>query len=116
MSDSIPVKNPDRTKTPGELRARLRRIPVWWLMSAAFHAVVLGWLAFFSPVRIIDLRKNSAEYTAGSERIREVIEQVRERQADLLTFSVRTLQDIQQELTELETRKWAEFEKFSTEF
>ena len=85
-------------------------------MSGAFHALLIGWLVFFSPVRVINLETTKAEYTAGSARIREVMDQVRERQADLLAASVRDLQEIQLELAELQARKFAEFDKFSTEF
>ena len=116
MLDSTP-ETAESNKVTGQTKKSIAsRIPVWWLMSAVFHIIVLGWLAFFSPLRVIDLQKSSAEYTAGSDRIREVIEDVRERQADILTFSVRSLQDILQELNDLEARKQGEFGKFSVEF
>lgn len=114
MSDSIPANNPAPTKPPP--RRGWRSIPPWWLMSAAFHVVVLGWLILFSPVRVINLQTSKAEFTAGSARIREVIDLVRDRQAEMLASSVRDLQEIQLELAALDARKMVEFEKFSGEF
>ncbi|MBI5384981.1 MAG: hypothetical protein HZA90_09885 [Verrucomicrobia bacterium] len=85
-------------------------------MSAIFHAIVLGWLVLFSPIRMINLEERKAEFTAGSAKIQEVMDQVRERQANILAPDVRTLQDILLELSELESNKLAEFQKFSADF
>jgi hypothetical protein len=85
-------------------------------MSAGFHALVLGWLVFFSPIRIINLERGKAEYTAGTDKIQEVMDQVRVVQAERLAEDVRTLQEIQRELQELEASKQAEFASFAAEF
>jgi hypothetical protein len=94
----------------------LANIPIWWVMSAVFHTLVLGWLALFSPVRIINLEERPADFTAGTDKIREVMDQVREYQANVLAPEVRSLQDILMELAELERIKQGEYEKFAGEF
>ncbi len=114
MSDSIPEKT--RATADEAQRARRKVIPVWWLMSAAFHTLVLGWLVFFSPIRIINLERAKAEFTAGTEKIQEVMDQVRVVQAEKLSEDVRTLQEIQRELQELEAAKQMEFTNFAAEF
>ncbi|MCX7009239.1 MAG: hypothetical protein NTY53_18675, partial [Kiritimatiellaeota bacterium] len=85
-------------------------------MSAGFHAILFGWLVFFSPVRIINLERVKAEFTAGTEKIQEVMDQVRVVQAERLSEDVRTLQEIQRELQELEASKQMEFANFAAEF
>jgi hypothetical protein len=118
MSDSTPKKIPATAEpvTPPEQRAPRKVIPIWWIMSAGFHAVVFGWLVFFSPIRIINLDRAKAEYTAGTDKIQEVMDQVRVVQAERLAEDVRTLQEIQRELQELEASKQTEFASFAAEF
>ena len=95
---------------------RLFGLPIWWVMSGLFHAIVLGWLIFFSPIRVINLQSSRAEYTAGTAKIQEVMDQVRVVQAERFVDDVRTLQEIQEELAQLQAQKEAEFQKFSAEF
>lgn len=118
MSDSIPRKTPANAEaeTPPERRPQRKAIPAWWIMSAGFHGLLLGWLIFFSPVRMINLEREKAEFTAGTEKIREVMDQVRVVQAERLSEDVRTLQEIQRELRELEASRQAEFAQFAAEF
>lgn len=118
MSDSIPKKIPATAEPAISPKRRVERkvIPVWWLMSAVFHTIVLGWLVFFSPIRMINLERAKAEFTAGTEKIQEVMDQVRVVQAERLSEDVRTLQEIQRELQELEASKRMEYATFAAEF
>ncbi|MEO0017342.1 MAG: hypothetical protein RLZZ522_625, partial [Verrucomicrobiota bacterium] len=75
--------------------------PVWWLASLLFHALLLGWLVFFSPVRVIDLTSSQV----SSARATRVMEQIREQQAETLEGEVRALAETRRELAELEARK-----------
>ena len=104
-----------RPSKPAE-GGRLFGLPIWWVMSGLFHAIVLGWLIFFSPIRVINLQSSRAEYTAGTAKIQEVMDQVRVVQAERFVDDVRTLQEIQEELAQLQAQKEAEFQKFSAEF
>ena len=104
-----------RPSKPAE-GGRLFGLPIWWVMSGLFHAVVLGWLIFFSPIRVINLQSSKVEYTAGTAKIQEVMDQVRVVQAERFVDDVRTLQEIQEELAQLQAQKDAEFQKFSAEF
>ncbi len=118
MSDSIPKKIPANAEPASSPKRRAERkvIPIWWIMSAAFHTLVIGWLVFFSPIRVINLERVKAEFTAGTEKIQEVMDQVRVVQAEKLSEDVLTLQEIQRELQELEASKQQEFANFAAEF
>lgn len=82
-------------------------LPVWWFASLLFHALLFGWLIFFSPVRVIDLTTKQANPAAhvSPARAAQVMEQVRERQAESLTDEVRALAEARRELAELEASK-----------
>ena len=106
MSDSIPKTTPTKSG-----------LPIWWIASGIFHALVIGWLVFFSPVRVMDLAaKKSTVGNVSPERAQQIMEQVREKQAASLADSVRDLQDIQRQLAELENRKRDEFQNFAKDF
>jgi hypothetical protein len=97
-------------------RRRQQARPVYWLWSIGFHSLLLLWLIFFSPVRIIDLQARKAQFTASNAKITEVMDYVREHQADLLKSRVEELLSLQQELSDLETRKAFEFNAFMQDF
>ncbi|MEY4387443.1 MAG: hypothetical protein RLY20_2726 [Verrucomicrobiota bacterium] len=82
-------------------------MPLWWLASLIFHALLLGWLFFFSPVRVIDLtaKAASAPPKVSPARAAQVMEQVREQQAESLAGEVRALEQAQRELAALEAAK-----------
>ena len=73
----------------------------WWLASLVFHALVLSWLFFFSPVRVIDLSANTPD--TDSVRTARVMEQVRGQQASKLAGEVRALEETRRELAALES-------------
>lgn len=94
---------------PTDPKKSSRRVPasVWWLASLIFHALVFGWLIFFSPVRVIDLsakQKNPAPHV-NPARAAQVLEQVREQQATSLAGEVRALEEAHREIALLETQK-----------
>jgi hypothetical protein len=89
--------------------------PRWWIASAVFHVLLLGWVFFFAPVHVIDPARNPAAKHASAERAREVIEQIREKQADSIEENLRTLQEIAGRISELEKSKRAEFGEFARE-
>lgn len=107
------------SKPPGRGISRwwlLSLMPLCWLLSLIFHGGLLAWLTWFVPGGAITPRAHRAEDTAGGARIREVMNQVRERQADLLKERVRELQDIQAQLAALGTNKLAEYRTFAGQF
>ncbi len=92
-------------------------LPIWWVVSILFHAVLLTWLIFFSPVRVIDLtKKPSAAANVSPARAKEIVEKMSEKQAENLAADVRDLQSMKQQLNELEAAKREEFEKFTRDF
>lgn len=105
MSASTPNPKPNKSG-----------LPIWWGVSIAFHALLLTWLIFFSPVRVVDLTKKSATGNISPARAQQIMEQVREKQAANLATTVRDLQDIQKQLADLESRKNDEFKKFAKDF
>lgn len=90
-------------------------LPVWWIVSIAFHAVLLTWLLCFSPVKVIDLSKKTATANVSPGRAKKIMSKISEKQAENLSASVRELQDMQQQLAELENRKREEFAKSAAE-
>jgi hypothetical protein len=90
--------------------------PVWWIASLVFHALLLGWLIFFSPVRIIELGKKSVDTAPNisSARAQQVMEKVREQQASSLAEEVRGLEEARRELATLEAQKRDELRQTMT--
>lgn len=84
-------------------------LPIWWIVSIAFHAVVLTWLLCFSPVKVIDLSKKASIANVSPGRAKEIMSKISEKQVENLSASVRELQDIQRQLADLENRKREEF-------
>ena len=105
MSASTPNPKPNKSG-----------LPIWWVVSIGFHALLLTWLIFFSPVRVVDLAKKSAAGNISPARAQQIMEQVREKQAASLAETVHDLQDIQKQLADLESRKRDEFKNFAKEF
>src|SRR5580765_1263880 len=91
-------------------------LPVWWIASLIFHALVFGWMIFFSPLRVIDLTSKPAAPApkVSPARAAQVMEQVREQQAATLANEVRALEEARRELAALETRKRDELRQTST--
>ena len=90
--------------------------PAWWFASLVFHALLLGWLIFFSPIHFIDLtakRANPAP-SASPARVAQVMDQVRQQQAEMLAGEVRALEAAHRELAALEASKRDELRKTST--
>lgn len=81
-----------------------------------FHALVLGWLLFFSPVRVVDLTAKALPPTLSISpaRAEQVMQQVREQQAAMLADEVRSLKAAQQKLAALEAQKRAELRQSAT--
>lgn len=114
MSDSIP--KPRSTEAAGD-RPRRRWKPGWWTASLGFHGVLLVYLIWFSPTRVIERSPGThgAPAKVGAAKARRVIEKIREEQAVPLAESVRTLQDIHRQLVELEAAKKSEFQSLARE-
>jgi hypothetical protein len=91
-------------------------VPVWWIASILFHALLLGWLFFLSPVRVIDLttRPDVPAAHISPERAAKVMAQVREKQAETMAGEVRALEEARRELATLEARKRDELRQGST--
>lgn len=90
--------------------------PVWWIASLVFHALLLGWLIFFSPVRIIELGKKPTDTAPNISpaRAQQVMEKVREQQASSLAEEVRGLEEARRELATLEAQKRDELRQTMT--
>ena len=95
---------------------RRASLPIWWIASLIFHALLFGWLIFFSPVRVIDLaaKPTSPAANVSPARAAQVMEQVREQQAATLAGEVRALEEVRRELSQLEARKRDELRLAST--
>lgn len=91
-------------------------LPIWWVVSIVFHVVLLTWLIFFWPVKMIDLAKPSSAANLSPERAKQIMDQVSAKQAENLSATVRDLQTMQQQLAELEARKREEFAKSAADF
>lgn len=115
MSVSTPkpndVKAGESSGLPG--RAPGPTSPRWWLASLAFHAALVGWLLFLSPVRVIDPKVKPAANHVSASRAHQVVEQIRERQAASMEQNVRTLEDIAGKIADIEQRKREEFAAFA---
>ena len=102
MPPSTSGRIPDATKP------RRKALPVWWFASLIFHALVLGWLFFLSPVRVIDLAASKPANptpNVNPARAERVMAQVRERQAENLAGEVRALEEARRELAMLEAQR-----------
>ncbi len=95
---------------------RRASLPIWWLASLIFHALLFGWLIFFSPVRVVDLaaKPTSPAASVSPARAAQVMEQVREQQAETLAGEVLALEEARRELAQLEARKRDELRSAST--
>ena len=106
----------DQMVEPASKSRRHAALPVWWIASLIFHALLFGWLIFFSPVRVIDLAAKPVNPTANVSpaRAAQVMEQVREQQAETLAGEVRALEEARRELTQLEAGKREELRRTAT--
>ncbi len=84
----------------------------WWVASIAFHGVLLSWLLFFSPARVVDLSTGPASRMSPS-RAQQIVEQVRERQGEAFSSSLKQLREIRTQLLDIERRKRAEFTEYA---
>lgn len=103
----------DSNLNPASRRAPL---PVWWLVSLVFHALLFGWLIFFSPIRVIHTAadRSSPASNISPARAAQIMELVREQQAGALSEEVRKLEAIRRELAELEAHKREELRRTLT--
>lgn len=90
--------------------------PVWWIASLVFHALLLVWLIFFSPVRLIELGKKPTDTAPNISpaRAQQVMEKVRAQQASSLAEEVRGLEEARRELATLEAQKRDELRQTMT--
>jgi hypothetical protein len=118
MPDPTPAPKPADNPRPGSSAqepaapSRRRALPNWWIASIIFHSLLLGWLIFLSPVRVIDLSKkkipNVSSHTAKTVHtamVKHVLPSLME--------SLKTLQTIHGELAQLEKQKREEFKTYS---
>ena len=96
--------------------SRRARTSAWWLASLVFHALLLGWLIFFSPIHFIDLnaKRANAARSVSPARAAQVMDQVRQQQAEQLAGELHALEQAQRELATLEARKRDELRQTST--
>ncbi|HEY2883111.1 MAG TPA: hypothetical protein VGJ15_11770, partial [Pirellulales bacterium] len=90
-----------------------RSSAIWWAYSVVFHTVLLGWLLFFSPVRVIDISPSHASSRVSSSRAQEVIEHVRQHQTETLSSTLAQLRTIRAQLEKLEAGKRDEFTNYA---
>jgi len=98
------------------ISSRRARTSAWWLASLVFHALLLDWLVFFSPVHFIDLnaKRANAARSVSPARAAQVMDQVRQQQAEQLAGELHALEQTQHELAALEARKRDELRQTST--
>lgn len=83
-----------------------------WALSLMFHGVLLAWLLLFSPVRIYDPTAPATRVSSG--RASKMAGQLRERQAEPLSQSLRELEQIRMQMADLEREKREEFLEFAS--
>ncbi len=117
MSDSTPKPNAAKASAAFELSSLPpgAASPRWWLASLGFHAALVGWLLFFSPVRVIDPKAKPATSHLSAAQARQVVAAIREKQAATMEQNLRTLAAIGQKISDLENRKRDEFTTFARE-
>lgn len=117
MSDSTPKPAAASPRSvPGTGMPATTMAPRWWVASLVFHGLVVVWLLYFSPVHVVDPRAKPAVAThVSAGRARQVMEQIREKQAATMAENLQTLQTIHRQLAELEQRKRQEFILFARE-
>ena len=90
-----------------------RRWPLWAVLSAVFHGLVLAWLVFLRPpvetAGAMTAQGRNAALNVAPERLEEVAEQINATQADEVRAKVEELQDIQRELATVSQEKQAVF-------
>ncbi len=117
MSASIPAKP---NSTPSTHRRGLRRLAdvPFWLVSAVLHAVVLGLLLTFAPVREIVFRRERVEepqiITRGDE-LEEVVDRIRDRTVEHLRERVALLDAGQERMARNFTTINEHFQPFAAE-
>jgi hypothetical protein len=79
------------------------------------HLLLVGWILFYSPVRVINLSPGGSGGRVSPARAQQIMEKVRERQGGTLMQSLQHLRDVQKQLAALETRKREEFKNYATE-
>src|SRR5712671_5730812 len=121
MSDSTPDPKPAdklraassaREPVPPSCNRRGGILSAWLLASVIFHALLLGWLIFLSPVRVFDRAKKTPTNVSPA-RAREVMKDIEKRQAASLAESLKALQKIHAELAGLEKHKREEFKTYA---
>jgi hypothetical protein len=119
MSDSTREKTPRESPTdPGAnaIAPELGRTSPWWIGSVTVHALVLLAILLFSPLRTIILQPGKAakfETTAGADRIQQVVSQIRDRQAEEISFQVEELLDIEDDLEDIRDAKFDSYDELA---
>lgn len=87
----------------------------WWAASLLFHGLLLAWLFLFARGQALDPKGRPAVPQASATRARQVVTEIREKQAASLSQNLRMLEAIRGQLLALEQRKRAEFVAFAGE-
>jgi hypothetical protein len=96
-------RKPGRTRDDGWAR--------WWLISLVFHGLLIAWLVFFSPVRLLDT--TGGRVRVSSTEARKFVRDMQQRQIPSLGQNLRTLADLRDKMAALEGRKRSEFAHFA---
>ncbi len=108
---------PKNTDASGSaLAPEMGRTSGWWFVSMLLHALAILALLLFTPLRTILLKPGETakfETTANAARIEEVVRDIRDRQAEEISFQVEELLDIHEQLAELRDQKMEDFDQFA---
>jgi len=122
MSASTRGKTPPSASTDGlrggAIAPDLGRTGPWWVGSAVLHVAAVLTLLLFTPLRTIILQPSDTtdfETTASAERIEEVVAEIRDHQAEQLSWEVAELRDIQEQLEDIREGKLDDYDLFADE-
>jgi len=100
-------------------RSRRRDTPLWWAFSLALHVSLYIALVALTPIREIIFPRKAApeavEVTLTGDRLEEVVDYIRERNANEVENQVEELLAIEDELEAILDTKTEEFEVFAAE-
>src|SRR5262245_23404854 len=112
MSDTSSESTPKRG---GKVRFLLilstMGIGFWWAISILVHTALFGLVYVATPDRKLEAQSSSSEFTMtiSPDRVRDVVEEIRERKSDEFRDRVEEMAKIKEELDKLNAERLAQY-------
>jgi len=84
----------------------------WWVGSLLFHGALVGWLLFYSPVRLFNPAAKP-KVNVSPKQAQQVVDNLRKKQSVSIEQQLKTLEADRQKVVSLEKRKREEFLKYA---